>query len=311
MPPRKRTTRINKRAKPKAPEGDEGKSLTEQERERKLEVFLQDYDAKVETALKIMEDKINQLTKSVIVRLKGEIIQLPQKVREMTMDDFIASGGTVQCALEYLEMKSQEQDTGGFGRACPMSSQLVRTISQKRPNLLSETIMEEQGASPTPAQNRRKKATGRTTVKKSKHLQESSVYRPSAVMNSSLRSKYRTPSQRSMAASGWETPLITPKFDPKLPYTPAGVRDPRPGERLLSITGSPVSNPADPAVKLTGKVGSLAPTSADTAFRFTGKGLSFHINDIDDLENADIDIPEDHIKKVLSVFTSIMNKAKQ
>lgn len=46
MPPRKRTTRINKRAKPKAPEGDEGKSLTEQERERKLEVFLQDYDAK-------------------------------------------------------------------------------------------------------------------------------------------------------------------------------------------------------------------------------------------------------------------------
>ncbi|XP_046552880.1 borealin-like isoform X2 [Haliotis rubra] len=153
--------------------------------------------------------------------------------------------------------------------------------------------MEEQGASPTPTQNCRRKATGRTTVKKSKYLQESSVYRPSAVMNSSLRSRYRTPSQRSMATSGWETPLITPKFDPKLPYTPAGVRDPRPGERLLSITGSPVSNPADPAVKL------------------TGKGLSFHINDIDDLENADIDIPEDHIKKVLSVFTNIMKKAKQ
>ncbi len=46
MPPRKRTTRINTRAKPKAPKGDEGNSLTELERQKKLDVFLQDYDKK-------------------------------------------------------------------------------------------------------------------------------------------------------------------------------------------------------------------------------------------------------------------------
>eukprot|EP00126_Sphaerothecum_destruens_P004590 Sdes_comp18275_c0_seq1m7926 len=38
-----------------------------------------------------------------------------------------------------------------------------------------------------------------------------------------------------------DTPLITPKFDPRLPYTPA-LRTARKGEHLMSMNGSPISS---------------------------------------------------------------------
>ncbi len=60
-------------------------------------------------------------------------------------------------------------------------------------------------------------------------------------------SKLKTPAQGGLTVkkTGWETPLQTPKFDPRLPMTPA-TRTVRKGEKTRTITisetGSPVAH---------------------------------------------------------------------
>ncbi|KAL5020959.1 hypothetical protein ScPMuIL_000114 [Solemya velum] len=62
---------------------------------------------------------------------------------------------------------------------------------------------------------------------------------------STHRSVLKTPVMQSQGLSGWATPLVTPKFDPRLPITPSQLRDAHPGEMLMSLDGSPLNNPAD------------------------------------------------------------------
>ncbi|WAR13458.1 BORE1-like protein [Mya arenaria] len=46
---------------------------------------------------------------------------------------------------------------------------------------------------------------------------------------------------RNMSVLGWgATPMVTPKFDPRLPVTPAMKRQMQPDETLMSMAGSPV-----------------------------------------------------------------------
>ena len=78
-----------------------------------------------------------------------------------------------------------------------------------------------------------------------------------------VRQRLETPASRAMGGAGWETPLITPKFDPRLmsadwffarqrlfamtclfgfrlPVTPGVGRRARPGEVVMSTQGSPI-----------------------------------------------------------------------
>lgn len=55
---------------------------------------------------------------------------------------------------------------------------------------------------------------------------------------------YETPANapRNMSMLGWgATPLVTPKFDPRLPVTPANQRRPKPDEVAMSLAGSPLN----------------------------------------------------------------------
>lgn len=53
----------------------------------------------------------------------------------------------------------------------------------------------------------------------------------------------QTPAASSMSKTAiWATPAVTPKFDPRLPITPAipGARPFQEGEPVMSIRGSPL-----------------------------------------------------------------------
>lgn len=54
---------------------------------------------------------------------------------------------------------------------------------------------------------------------------------------------YETPANgpRNMSVLGWgATPLVTPKFDPRLPMTPGTQRRPKADEIAMSLAGSPL-----------------------------------------------------------------------
>jgi len=45
-----------------------------------------------------------------------------------------------------------------------------------------------------------------------------------------------------MSMLGWgATPMVTPKFDPRLPFTPASKRPATQEENVMSMAGSPIS----------------------------------------------------------------------
>ncbi|VDI01693.1 Borealin, partial [Mytilus galloprovincialis] len=112
-----------------------------------------------------------------------------------------------------------------------------------------DTISEE-----GPADNSMMASTKKKTgVKKARKGKNSSILAnisntmPPPVMppppSSAYRNGYFTPVNRGLAAAGWDTPMITPKFDPRLPVTPTQMRDAKPGEQYMSLGGSPIRNP--------------------------------------------------------------------
>lgn len=56
------------------------------------------------------------------------------------------------------------------------------------------------------------------------------------------KAQFATPAVREIPYSN--TPMVTPKFDPRLPVTPALLREPKVGESIMSLNGSPIVNSA-------------------------------------------------------------------
>ncbi|XP_050398261.1 borealin [Patella vulgata] len=237
--PRKRPTRVNNRAQPKCPEGDEGKSLTEDERMEKLRIFTKDFDMRFNEILEKMEKDKTNIMKTIESRLHCQIMQLPGYIRKMKLKDFIASGGTVKGVLAPSQITEPS--------SLNISGKLAQTISKLNPNIFCGVIPEEDEAATPCAEKRtvKRTATKKTTVRKSsrkRNTKGNESYLAPPPSSSRLR---MTPAGRTMSSAGWATPLITPKFDPRLPFTPGLVRDPKPGERILSMAGSPINNPTD------------------------------------------------------------------
>nr|KAG5712975.1 hypothetical protein BaRGS_021769 [Batillaria attramentaria] len=206
--PRKRATRVNKRAKPKMPDGEVGADLEQEERQQRLDAFLKDFDMEVQNRLQNIEKEKIRLQHLIEKEINLQLSIIPLEVRNMNIMDFVAAGGTVDAALTKLNGED----------------------SFVEPEL--ETIREDFMASRTGMEK---------TSRKGKGAAKGKMPPPSAALSTvkKTRSRFQTPSTRRLPAV-WDTPAITPKFDINLPFTPGVARAPKNGERLMSLAGSPV-----------------------------------------------------------------------
>ncbi|OWF39636.1 borealin-like [Mizuhopecten yessoensis] len=275
--PKKRATRMQgAKSKPKVQLDRVGEDLSEEEKGKKLDVYLQDLKIRVsEQNRKLAKDLENMLS-LIDKKFLWDLSRLPIAVRKMTLEEFISCGGTVDLAEKHLDIQEDNMSS------LTLSAMKIGKLSHLQPHIF-ETISEEEGATPSCTFTQPRTAARRG--------------RPA--MNTPMSHMMKTPAMgRSMSATGWETPLVTPKFDPRLPMTGNMKRAAKPGEIIMSMGGSPIQNPT----RLGGK-GNI---------RKRGKTLTVDVDPECELENLVIpdNIPKAQLSQLVGVLQDFIKKAK-
>ncbi|XP_039877212.1 borealin [Simochromis diagramma] len=223
MAPRKRTTKQRKN-NPKT---------------AKLEAFMEDFDSEVKTRVGQVKEKINQLLKDIDNSYNMAIIKLPKAVRQMNWLEHWKSEKPQTPELDNAKRKEE--------------AALVESVVAKDHTSLLKTIektLKKKGGATLSSEDENVPSTtkkGRTTRKpptKTKRAKALSISKQSSTIRRSNRNPLITPARSLLDSSVMmgPTPLITPRFDPRLPKTPA-VRVPRHKERVysISVNGSPIA----------------------------------------------------------------------
>lgn len=223
MAPRKRTTKQRKNSPKTA----------------KLEAFLDDFDSEVKTRVGQMKEKIKQLLKDVDNSYNMALIKLPRAVRQMNWLQFC--NADKPRTPEVDDTKREEEAAIVESVVAEDHAVLLKSAkkaTRKKGGAKSSSDEESVLTSTRKARTARKPPS---TTKRSKVL---SVSKQSATIRRSNRKPLVTPARTLLDSSllMGPTPLITPRFDPRLPKTPA-VRVPRHQERVysISVNGSPIA----------------------------------------------------------------------
>ncbi|XP_026156472.1 borealin [Mastacembelus armatus] len=230
MAPRKRTTRQRKN-NPKS---------------AKLEAFLQDFDVEVKTRVEQLKAKIDQLMKDVDSSYNMALIKLPMAVRQMNWLEYCKSE---KPKSPEVDNKKREEEAAILESVTVKDHaellKSVKKISKKKAKATSEDEN-------TPSTIRKGKATKKppTTTKRGKAL---AISKQSTSTRRSTKKPMVTPARGMLDSSllMGPTPLITPRFDPRLPKTPA-VRVPRHKETVysISVNGSPIAAGSDVVINV-------------------------------------------------------------
>ncbi|XP_017294550.1 borealin isoform X1 [Kryptolebias marmoratus] len=219
MAPRKRTTKPRKN-NPKA---------------AKLEAFLQDFNSEVETRVRQMRENLNQMLKDVDNSYNMALLKLPKAVRQTVWLDLIKSEKPKTPEVDDVKREEDAaivESVGADDHA--VLQKTVRKLMKKKKGETKSTSDDEN----VPSSSRK----GRTTRKPQPTRTTSRAF--SKQSRRSSRKPLVTPARTMLDSSLMmgSTPLITPRFDPRLPKTPA-VRVARHKERVFSISvnGSPVA----------------------------------------------------------------------
>ncbi|XP_006794410.1 borealin [Neolamprologus brichardi] len=223
MAPRKRTTKQRKN-NPKT---------------AKLEAFLEDFDSEVKTRVGQLKEKINQLLKDVDNSYNMAIIKLPKAVRQMNWLEHWKSEKPQTPELDNAKRKEEAALVESV--VAKDHTSLLKTIEKTSKKKGGATLSSEDENVPSTTKK------GRTTRKpptKTKRAKALSISKQSSTIRRSNRNPLITPARSLLDSSLMmgPTPLITPRFDPRLPKTPA-VRVPRHKERVysISVNGSPIA----------------------------------------------------------------------
>ncbi|XP_034401763.1 borealin [Cyclopterus lumpus] len=223
MAPRKRTTKQRKN----------------NPRTAKLEAFLEDFDSEVKTRVGQMKEKINQLLKDVDNSYNMALIKLPKAVRQTNWLEYFMSDKPKSPEVDNI----RREEEAAVVESVVAEDHAVLLKSVKKTSKKKGGAKSSSGDEITPSTTRKGKATRKppTTSKRAKALAASKL---NTSIRRSSRKMFVTPA-RSMLDSSLmmgPTPLITPRFDPRLPRTPA-VRIPRHKERVysISVNGSPIA----------------------------------------------------------------------
>ncbi|XP_062846519.1 borealin [Trichomycterus rosablanca] len=221
MAPRKRTTNAKTKKNPKMP---------------KLEAFLLDFDDEVCTIVERLKEKTNNLLKDADNLYNMALIKLPMAVRQMNWMQYC---GSEKQETPVNEIK-QKEDTAQVELTIAQEHTILPK-SAKKASKNSSNSEDEENVAPK-KKGRPKKAP--TTSKKARAL---SVSKQNSTIRKSTRKPLVTPARSFLDSSVIGlTPLITPRFDSRLPKTPA-VRVPRHREKVysISVNGSPIAGGAE------------------------------------------------------------------
>ncbi|XP_019738838.1 borealin [Hippocampus comes] len=204
----------------------------------KLEAFLDDFDSEVKTRLGQLQERKNQMLRDLRNSYNVALIKLPANVRKMTwMEHF-----------KVEKLKSPEADDAKRQEEAAIVENVVaedHAVLMKAVKKMSKKKAATK-SSPNDENTPRTLRKGKTSRKPpttSKRARALSVSQQNAPITRSSRNPVVTPARTLLDSSLMgPTPLITPRFDPRLPKTPA-VRVPRHKERVFSISvnGSPIS----------------------------------------------------------------------
>ncbi|XP_072303307.1 borealin-like [Eucyclogobius newberryi] len=220
MAPRKRTTK-----RPK----DNPKTA-------KLEAFLEDFDSEVKTRLVQIKERMNQLLKDVDNEYNMALIKLPKAIRQLNWIEYYGGKEEKPKSPEVDVVKREEQ--AAIVESVVAEDHTVLLRSQKASKKKAGSSSEDE----TPSTTRKMRATKKPPT--SKRAKAQSVNKLNSTIRRSNRKPMVTPARSAMDMSLMmgPTPLVTPRFDPRLPKTPA-VRVPRHKERVysISVNGSPIA----------------------------------------------------------------------
>lgn len=226
MAPRKRTTNKSRKNGPKM---------------AKLEAFLDDFDSEVKTIVERLKEKTNSLLKDADNFYNMSLIKLPKAVRQMNWIEFCESEKKEKTPEENAkkeEVAAQVDSVMAEVHTIPPKS--AKKVVPKHSRLAAASEDEE-----NVPQNQATVKKGKTTKKvpsTSKRAKAVSVSKQNTSIRKSNRKPLVTPARNLDCSLMGPTPLITPRFDSRLPKTPA-VRVPRHKERIysISVNGSPIA----------------------------------------------------------------------
>ncbi|MBN3272458.1 BORE1 protein, partial [Polyodon spathula] len=164
------------------------------------------------------------------------IIKLPVTVRKMKWMDYFA---LFKCPTNYPPLCSQ---------SCRRKLKSLRSSSKDKKKVSTETISEEtENIPPIKTTTKKGKATTKKVPPSTRKPRALSVNQAGSGIRKSTRKVCATPAVNALDSSFMgPTPLITPRFNSRLPKTPA-VRNPRHRERVysISVNGSPIAGNND------------------------------------------------------------------
>ncbi|KAL3043587.1 hypothetical protein OYC64_003447 [Pagothenia borchgrevinki] len=195
----------------------------------KLEAFLEDFDSEVKTRVEQMKEKLNHMLKDVDNGYNMLLIKLPKSVRQMPWIELFKSENTK--SPEVANVSREEEAAIVESIVAENNPALFKSVKKATKKSTKSTSEDENTSGTT----RKAKATRKppTTSKKAKAL----------TVRRSNRKPMVTPARNmDYSLTMGATPLITPRFDPRLPKTPA-VRNPHHKERVysISVNGSPIA----------------------------------------------------------------------
>ncbi|KAM9494612.1 borealin [Clarias gariepinus] len=227
MAPRKRTTNTKNKKNPKMP---------------KLEAFLLDFDDEVNTIVKRLNEKTNNLLKDADNLYNMTLIKLPMAVRQMNWVQY--------CGSEKPETPVDESKKKEEAAQVELTIAQDHTIPPKSAKKKSKSSVksdDEENLVPKSTTKKGKPKKAPSTSKKARAL---SVSKQNGTIRKSTRKPLVTPARSFLDSSIiGPTPLLTPRFDSRLPKTPA-VRVPRHREKVysISVNGSPIAGGSEDIV---------------------------------------------------------------
>jgi hypothetical protein len=209
------------------PDGDDDARLDKQLRKAKVEALLRDFNNEIESRIRSLEMMKTEMMRQIDLAYTMELMQIKPEHRSMKLVDYLAM---MEENEDGARNKPSIPDVSvEFMPSCKATSNISTYVSQLK------TESDGMAAGPTTSRKTRKtkKAdempAGQQTVRRGRARKASSSLMTPAVQPH--------PSSTLMMT----TPMVLPKFDPKLYQTPAVLkRVPKPDEVVMSIDGSPI-----------------------------------------------------------------------
>lgn len=192
---------------------------SENPKELQRETIIRDFDVQVSTRIRAMEVQMKAMQTDITRLFASSKMNIKKEIKQMTKKEFLAKGGNWKL-LNFTPIINTLTDDMSF-QDTPVKENIENTVIA--PGTVKKTV----------ASSLRKK---NATMVDSPLLQDAPLTRTKAGGRGRKIGNMVTP--MTGGKKPFKTPLVAPKFDVRKPLTVA--REPKNGETLMSLAGSPV-----------------------------------------------------------------------